>query len=396
MDALRKIKFWLRKFCAPTKLQPELTLPPSAKAVQGALSSDVAAVSPSATRRISVKRKSRKKTRNPSYSQGATVGYKSRGDGTEIDRLVSHLEKVLPEGISYSVSGLSTIPRKSQGQLEWISIVAGSRSKCRWIKNYKVGLLFSSDVWGLESLVKELREYEVDGTDDFYQRYRRPIADRIYSEILGAVGSYDPGFKVTAGIKSDGKVSAWVDVRLPICVHDLVVHCGGDLTDFPGKHLDEFEVLVEKLIGKDVGLFVNIYKDYDVRYKFMRRAEQAFRKQQGAPRIGEGFVTQFSLYKMVKKEYPNAIYEYSPKFLKGQRYDIYIPSLRIAIEYNGPQHYEPVEIYGGEGGFDKTIERDKRKIDLSSANNVSVVEWPYTRPVTAAEVELFLGGIKAH
>ena len=47
------------------------------------------------------------------------------------------------------------------------------------------------------------------------------------------------------------------------------------------------------------------------------------------------------------------------------------------IEYNGIQHYESLEIFGGVKAYEETVNRDnfKRKYLLSS--NISILEIPY-------------------
>lgn len=49
-----------------------------------------------------------------------------------------------------------------------------------------------------------------------------------------------------------------------------------------------------------------------------------------------------------------------------------------AIEYDGEQHFEPVELFGGESGFIKTIERDRVKNEYCSRHNINLVRLPYT------------------
>lgn len=53
--------------------------------------------------------------------------------------------------------------------------------------------------------------------------------------------------------------------------------------------------------------------------------------------------------------------------LKGHlfRYDFYIPSINLLIEYHGEQHYKPVKKFGGRAGFLKTQFRDNKKIELA-------------------------------
>ena len=67
-----------------------------------------------------------------------------------------------------------------------------------------------------------------------------------------------------------------------------------------------------------------------------------------------------------------------------------LPSQNIAIEYQGQQHYEPVEAFGGLGSFENTIERDARKRRLSEENGVRVLDWRYDIPVTEERARAFL------
>lgn len=66
-----------------------------------------------------------------------------------------------------------------------------------------------------------------------------------------------------------------------------------------------------------------------------------------------------------------------------QSLDIFIPSLSIGIEYQGIQHYEPVEIFGGEEGFKGVVERDSRKRQLCADNGVELIYWRYDEPVSS-------------
>ena len=72
----------------------------------------------------------------------------------------------------------------------------------------------------------------------------------------------------------------------------------------------------------------------------------------------------------------NYIREY--KVLPYQyRYDFYLPELNIFIEFNGLQHYSPVEFFGGEESFHKTKERDTIKKQIVKANNGNLVIITY-------------------
>ena len=94
------------------------------------------------------------------------------------------------------------------------------------------------------------------------------------------------------------------------------------------------------------------------------------------------------VYEMVQQLYPKSsvIYQYRPEFLHiGSRqlsYDVYICKQKIAIEYQGKQHYEPVEIFGGSDGFKKQRERDELKRFLSKKNGVKLVYINYWEDIT--------------
>ena len=59
------------------------------------------------------------------------------------------------------------------------------------------------------------------------------------------------------------------------------------------------------------------------------------------------------------------------------RFDIFIPSLNVAIEYDGEQHFKPIKHFGGEEGFNKTKERDMVKNNYCKENNIKLLRIPY-------------------
>ena len=63
--------------------------------------------------------------------------------------------------------------------------------------------------------------------------------------------------------------------------------------------------------------------------------------------------------------------------LKKRPFDFYIPSKNIAIEFDGEQHYRPVEYFGGVDKYNKQIKRDKQKTNYCSENNIELIRIPY-------------------
>lgn len=61
---------------------------------------------------------------------------------------------------------------------------------------------------------------------------------------------------------------------------------------------------------------------------------------------------------------------------------MYIPSLSLGVEYQGKQHFEAVEFFGGKEGLENTKLRDARKRKLCEENGVRVMEWMYNEPIS--------------
>lgn len=87
------------------------------------------------------------------------------------------------------------------------------------------------------------------------------------------------------------------------------------------------------------------------------------------------------LLQLVMKEFPNynIISQYAPKWLKGQRFDIFIEELNVAIEYNGIQHFKSIDFFGGDEGLAKTQFLDNQKREKSLKNGVKIFNIDYNQ-----------------
>lgn len=93
------------------------------------------------------------------------------------------------------------------------------------------------------------------------------------------------------------------------------------------------------------------------------------------------------LYVMVKELYPESVYQYQAEWLGRQSLDIFIPSLNMGIEYQGRQHYEAIDFFGGKEGFEKRKELDSRKKELCLKNNVRLLEWNYNMEINEENIK---------
>lgn len=91
---------------------------------------------------------------------------------------------------------------------------------------------------------------------------------------------------------------------------------------------------------------------------------------------------EVDLFKLVLKHYPDAIYQYRTEWLEKQSLDIFIPSLRTAIEYQGQQHYEPIEFFGGNEAFLYRQKLDELKMEKCKKNGVRLIYWDYQNVIS--------------
>lgn len=110
-------------------------------------------------------------------------------------------------------------------------------------------------------------------------------------------------------------------------------------------------------------------------YRLERDLENEIRAKLDYPLIGETWIQETMLFKVIKEIMPKyeVIHHYFPDWLGGQELDIFIKELSLGIEYQGKQHFEPIEFFGGEDGFRQLIERDKRKKTLCEENSITLI-----------------------
>jgi hypothetical protein len=69
------------------------------------------------------------------------------------------------------------------------------------------------------------------------------------------------------------------------------------------------------------------------------------------------------------------------KYKELLKYDFYLPYYDICIEFDGRQHFESFEYFGGEKGFILTQKRDKIKNDYCKKNNIKLFRILYNENI---------------
>jgi hypothetical protein len=124
--------------------------------------------------------------------------------------------------------------------------------------------------------------------------------------------------------------------------------------------------------------------------QIQKEADELYTSMLLEKRVRAKWANEYTLFELVKYHNPSAQYQYHSEWLGKQSLDIYLDTERIGIEYQGEQHYKPVEIWGGEEGLVENKKRDLRKKALCEKNNVRLLEWPYQTPVNNDNVVQFM------
>jgi hypothetical protein len=120
------------------------------------------------------------------------------------------------------------------------------------------------------------------------------------------------------------------------------------------------------------------------RRKIWNEAENKFRKIVGIPLIGEKFISETMLFKTISYllNGHEVIHHYRADWLARQELDIFVPSLKLAIEYQGEQHFMPVEAWGGKNALKKTQQRDEEKKRKCEREGVTLIYFDHKMELT--------------
>lgn len=108
-----------------------------------------------------------------------------------------------------------------------------------------------------------------------------------------------------------------------------------------------------------------------------RDAENSVREEMNIPRVGEGWIGETELYYSVRDALSGTtevIQHARPDWIGRQHLDVFIPEYAVALEYQGAQHDEPVEYFGGEEAYLATKKRDTTKKRKCTKNGVRLIE----------------------
>lgn len=330
--------------------------------------------------------------------------YYAKRDGTSLDKFVNKVRKELEHILlDISIKGIKVgkndfyfkqLPYGfEQKGLYWeAKNIDRTKTRQYYMKIYldwdKMPFRICNMNW-----VSSVDETLKTGTsEDFY--YNRDLAFKLIEKLFKKHTKY---FVVSTfcGILPQSSWYARLYIKvifeLQITGFDIIVHSGNNnLTDFGLNHIKEIRNEFALIVNKENIPLSELYINHKKRYSIVRKAENSVRKKYRLKNVGDTYINETILANYVKTIFPDTVRQYNTRWLGKFLLDIYIPSLRIAIEYHGEQHYKPIKRFGGEEKHIQQQQRDEFVRQQCKKNNVLLLEWHYEQKVTESNVYEFL------
>jgi hypothetical protein len=243
-------------------------------------------------------------------------------------------------------------------------------------KHYPVLKTYTTD-WIMELAERKndydyLKESVISGFEEYFNIYDLPR----YFYLLNKTNDnkLDPNlfWKIISnssltnyGLENLNDVKSYFDLRV------IESHRNDIISDFR-EYVKKWESLssISNLDEKEIKKVISFFE------RELRESENDLRLSRGLPKIGEGWISETELFYHIRTEFSNlkVIHHGRPKWLGRQHLDIYIEDFNIGIEYQGKQHSQSVEYFGGDTSFTKQLMLDEKKKVICEENGCELIE----------------------
>lgn len=130
--------------------------------------------------------------------------------------------------------------------------------------------------------------------------------------------------------------------------------------------------------------------------EFEQRADSHLFQKSGCPKCnqskGERDIENYLIKNNIKYKSQYSIQIDQLINLSGHAYiDFYLPDYNLFIEYNGKQHYIPVQCFGGQLTFEHQQKRDQYVVEYCNKNNINLLIIKYSDNVKETLNQYFVG-----
>jgi len=129
--------------------------------------------------------------------------------------------------------------------------------------------------------------------------------------------------------------------------------------------------------------------------RISRVIENEVRAKFGFQRMGECWASETLLYQIVCELCPEdkVLRNYRPDCLENLELDIFIPRIKVGIEYQGIQHFKPIEHWGGRAALESVKKRDAKKRRLCLSNGITLIYFTHNEQLSKELVKAKLHGL---
>jgi len=186
--------------------------------------------------------------------------------------------------------------------------------------------------------------------------------------MYGGVFEQNYGWYINKQSYEDGVKPVSFQILEDVCSDELFESLEIGKTGFISRYgsLDETDLILLKahdsIYQKETRKIRTVIEN-EVRIKF------------GFNKVGEAWASETLLFQIISQLYPDKrVYRHHrPEFLDYLELDVYIPDLKMGFEYQGIQHFEPIEHWGGKAALKELKVRDAKKKKLCEENGINLI-----------------------
>lgn len=169
--------------------------------------------------------------------------------------------------------------------------------------------------------------------------------------------------------------------------------CGGRYVPTNNEIIDEFKTKH----GDNYDYSMVEYKNHHTKVKIMCLKHGEFEQEPNSHKRGSGCPScnESKGEKIISKLLNENNISYNKEFKfsdckdkKELPFDFYLPDHNVCIEFNGIQHYKPIDYFGGEIAFKKQQKRDNIKKEYCLKNNIPLIIIKYDEEITTKLIKM--------
>ncbi len=154
--------------------------------------------------------------------------------------------------------------------------------------------------------------------------------------------------------------------------------------------IDDYEVTYMSNVRMEDAeeLFALRKRAAEKRRVIRHQVENIARQDFGVRNAGEGWISETLLTRLIQQQFPDQelFRHHRPLWLEGLELDIWLPDLRLGIEYQGQQHFHANRAMGRRGCSHQLAKTRREELNSVQANGVLLLTVDYTEPVTPEHI----------